>query len=67
MLRLHLTIHLTTALAPFPDLLAHYVSQESIDSLLETHELGAGAGGALQLERALRWREVVRLQLLLRS
>ncbi|KAL8278167.1 hypothetical protein RQP46_009340 [Phenoliferia psychrophenolica] len=57
-LRLHLTLHLNTALAPFPDLLAHYVTQESIDLLLDTRELGAGAGAALQLERALRWREV---------
>ncbi|KAK4701847.1 hypothetical protein P7C70_g4382, partial [Phenoliferia sp. Uapishka_3] len=57
-LRLHLTLHLSTALESYPDLSQHYITQKSIDSLLETRELGASAGATLGLERAMRWREV---------
>ena len=60
MLRMHLTSFLATALAHDPVALSTYLSDEAVDRILETRELGAGLGTSLELEKALRWREVVR-------
>jgi len=58
-LRLHFTLFLHSTLSKTPALLAQHVSQKSVDTFLATHALGAGPGRALQLEKAMRWREVV--------
>lgn len=57
-LRMHLTLFLSTSLASSPLLLSKFLSQNGIDKLLETKELGAGAGRAWKLEDVIRWREV---------
>lgn len=60
MLRLHLTLFLTTALLHAPaSVSSQHLSAASLDQLLETRQLGATAGKELGLENALRWREVV--------
>jgi hypothetical protein len=60
-LRLHLSLYLSSSLAHTPAVLSQYLSQDSLDALLETKELGAGGsvGKAWGLENVMRWREVV--------
>lgn len=60
-LRLHLALYLSSSLSHTPAVLSQYLSQDSLDALLETKELGAGGsvGKAWGLENVMRWREVV--------
>ncbi|GAA5953839.1 hypothetical protein JCM21900_005488 [Sporobolomyces salmonicolor] len=59
LLRLHLTLHLHTRLSTtHPSLLSSTLSQRSLDTLLNTKQLGANVGAAWRLENAMRWREV---------